>query len=124
MARYTHSLKIAAPVNYLQQVLVNTLHICNFETIYSTGDYLMARETPGEVPFTKLVTVEILIDNTTASGEETNLNFVVKNEELPLQANNHCYQMYNRVSQALENNDSWELVESVVGLETSRSSLN
>ncbi len=84
----------------------------------------MARETPGEVPFTKLVTVEILIDNTTASGEETNLNFVVKNEELPLQANNHCYQMYNRVSQALENNDSWELVESVVGLETSRSSLN
>lgn len=119
MARYTRSLKVAAPTDYLQQLLMNTLHSCNFEMIYKTEDYLMARETPGQIPFPKLVTVEVLIDNTTASDEETHLNFVVKNEELPLQTNNHCYQMYNRVSQALEDNENWELVESVAGLETS-----
>jgi len=119
MARYTRSLKVAAPPDYLQQLLVSTLQSCNFETIYTTEDYLMARETPGEIPFPKLVTVEVLIDNTTAKKEETHLNFVIKNEELPLQANNHCYQMYNRVSQALEDNEQWELVESIAGTEAS-----
>ncbi len=119
MARYTRSFKVAAPQNYLQQLLVSTLQSCNFETIYTTEDYLMARETPGGIPFPKLVTVEVLIDHTTAREEATYLNFVVKNEELPLQANNHCYQMYNRVSQALEDNEHWELVESIAGAEAS-----
>lgn len=119
MARYTRSLRITAPVNCIQPLLVNTLQSCNFETIYTTDDYLMARETPGDIPFPKLVTVEVLIDNTLASHDQTHLNFVVKNEELPLQANNHCYQMYNRVSRALEDNEHWKLVETVAGLEAS-----
>lgn len=119
MARYTRSLTVTAPADYLQPLLVSTLQSCNFETIYTTDDYLMARETPGEIPFPKLVTVEVLIDNSTTSHDETHLNFVIKNEELPLQANNHCYQMYDRVSRALEDNKHWELVESVAGLEAS-----
>lgn len=119
MARYTHFFTVAMPVNGVYQKLTETLQACDFQILYVSGEYLMARETPGNVPFAKLVTVEVLIDNTRATKDETRLNFVIKNEELPLQANNHCYQIYQQVSQALSENQSWELVESVAGLEAS-----
>lgn len=117
MARYTRSLTVEVPSSNLQSVLMDTLQACDCETVHKTEDYLIARETPGRVPFTKLVTVEVLIDNTRASEVETRLNFVVKNEELPLQSDNHCAQMYDRVSHAFEDSQSWRLVESVAGLE-------
>jgi hypothetical protein len=74
----------------------------------------MARETPGNVPFSKLVTVEVLVDSTRATSETTNLSVVVKNEELPLQTNNHCFQVYQRVNQAISDNKGWSLVHSTV----------
>ncbi len=117
MARYTRSLTVEVPLTSLREVLADTLQACNFETIHTTDEYIIARETPGRIPFPKLVTVEVLIDNTRATQAETRLNFVVKNEELPLQSDNHCAQMYDRVSQALEDNHNWRLVESVAGLE-------
>lgn len=117
MARYTRSLTVEVPLNSLQGVLIDALQACDFETLYRTDDYLIARETPGRVPFPKLVTVEVLIDNTHATADETRLNLVVKNEELPLQSDNHCAQMYDRVSQAMADNQHWRLVESVAGLE-------
>lgn len=113
MARYTCSITVAVPKEGLQQLLTDTLQSCNFEVVYTTEDYLMARETPGQVPFAKLVIAEVLIDNTMSTDAKTRLNFVVKNEELPLQANNHCRQMFNLLSQALEDNKNWELVESI-----------
>lgn len=118
MARYTQHLKVAVPVNRLYEQLTDTLQLCNFEVVHVGEDYLMARETPGNVPFPKLVTVEVLIDNTRATDTATRLSFVIKNEELPLQANNHCSQMYQRVSQAMADNENWDLVESVAGLGT------
>ncbi len=39
---------------------------------------MMAREIPGHVSFTKLVTVEVLIDRTTATATETHINLVFK----------------------------------------------
>lgn len=116
MARYTRSITVAVPKEGLQQLLTDTLQSCNLEVVYTTEDYLMARETPGQVPFAKLVIAEVLIDNTMSTDAKTRLNFVVKNEELPLQANNHCRQMFNLLSQALEDNKNWELVESITGV--------
>lgn len=113
MARYTCSFIIAVPLEDLQPSLIEVLQSCNFDIIYDTGDYLMARESPGQVAFSKLVTVEVLIDRTTATDEEVRMNFVVKNEELPLQVDNHCRQMFDWVQEAITENGQWQLLERV-----------
>jgi hypothetical protein len=91
------------------------LQSCNFDIIYDTGDYLMAREIPGRIAFAKLVTVEVLIDKSTATAQEVRMNFVIKNEELPLHLDNHCRQMFDMVQEAVAENRHWQLVESVAG---------
>lgn len=113
MARYTCSFTIAVPIARLRQLLVEVLQSCNLEMIHATNDFMMAREIPGQVSFAKLVTVEALIDKTTTTNTETSINLVIKNEELPLQIDNHCHQMFEVVKQAILENRDWQLVESV-----------
>ena len=115
MARYTCSFTVAVSLDDLQPSLVELLQSCNFDIIYDTGDYLMAREIPGRVAFAKLVTVEVLIDKSTATAQEVRMNFVIKNEELPLHLDNHCRQMFDMVQEAVAENRHWQLVESVAG---------
>lgn len=115
MARYTCSFIVAVPLERLQPALIEVLESCNFDIIYDTGDYLMAREIPGQVSFAKLVRVEVLIDRTIATTQEVRMNFVIKNEELPLQFDNHCRQMFDRVQKAVAESRHWQLVESVAG---------
>jgi hypothetical protein len=115
MARYTCSFIIAVPLDRLHPLLIEVLESCNLDIIYNTADYLMAREVPGKVAFAKLVTVEALIDKTTATDQEVRMNLVIKNEELPLQVINHCQQMFDIVHQAIIENRHWHLVESVAG---------
>ena len=99
----------------LQQLLIEILESCNLDIIYDTGDYMMAREVPGNVSFSKLVTVEVLIDKTSATDREIRMNFVIKNEELPLQVDNHCHQMFDLVSRAVAESRHWQLIEAVAG---------
>ena len=115
MARYTCSFIVAVPTDDIRQLLAEVLQACNLDIIYDTGDYLMAREIPGQISFAKLVTVEVLIDQTVATDTEARLNFVIKNEELPLQVDNHCHQMFDLVYKAIADNNHWRLVESVAG---------
>jgi hypothetical protein len=115
MARYTCLFTVAVPMSNLQQLLIEILKSCNLDIIYDTGDYMMAREVPGNVSFSKLVTVEVLIDKTSATEREIRMNFVIKNEELPLQVNNHCHQMFEIVSQAVADSQHWQLIEAVAG---------
>jgi hypothetical protein len=115
MARYTCSFTVAVSLDDLQPSLVELLQSCNFDIIYDTGDYVMAREIPGRVAFAKLVTVEVLIDKSTATSQEVRMNFVIKNEELPLQVDNHCHQMFDMVQEAVAENRYWQLVETVPG---------
>ena len=116
MARYTCSFTVAGSLETLQQALVETLEFCNFEIIYDTGDYVMARERPGQVAFARLVTLEALIDKTTATVEGVGVNFVVKNEELPLQVDNHCRQMYDRLMENLVAQENLQLIERVAAV--------
>jgi len=113
MARYTCSFTVSTPVDSVQSSLIDILRSCQFEIIYDTGDYLMAREIPGSVTFGKLVSVEILIDKLLLDQREVRMNFVVKNEELPLQVDNHCWQMYNKVRGAVIDNHQWQLLETI-----------
>ena len=113
MARYTCSFTIAVGVDRLRQLLTEVLHSCNLDILYDKSDYMMAREHPGQVSFSKLVTVEVLIDKTTATETLTRMDLVIKNEELPLQVKNHCHHMFNLVKQSIMENRNWQLVENV-----------
>ena len=112
MARYTCSYRV--PQKQLNRSLAELLQGCECDMIYDTGDYLMARETPGKIAFTELVTVEVLIDSTQAENGEVQIHFVVKNEELPLQRNNHCQQMHKVIQSAIAERFEWKLVENAM----------
>jgi hypothetical protein len=113
MARYTCFFTLAIPVSDLHQAVGQVLETCNLKVLYKTEEYMMARENPGGVAFPKLVTVEVLIDRTQATAEEVSMKCVIKNEELPLQVNNHCYKMFEQIHQALIESSHWKLVETV-----------
>ncbi|MDX2241756.1 MAG: hypothetical protein NW224_13810 [Leptolyngbyaceae cyanobacterium bins.302] len=115
MARYTGLFKISTSVSSLQTLLGEILESCNFNIVYQTGDYLMAKECPGQVAYHQLVTVEILVDRTTATDEGVQMHMVIKNEELPLQVNNHCRTIYHQVNQAIIDTHHWKLIEAVAG---------
>lgn len=115
MARYTSWFTVEVLPANLQQLLIDVLKACNLDIIYHTSDYMMAREIPGRTSFTKLVVVEVLFDKTISTLTETRINIVVKNEQLPLQVNNHCYQMFQVVNQAIADNRQWQLLESICG---------
>ncbi|MBD1937833.1 hypothetical protein [Microcoleus sp. FACHB-68] len=114
MARYTGLFIVAVPIDRLRQLLIDVLESCSCEIIYDTGDYIMAREVPGQISYTKLVKVEVLIDRPNGENDEIRMNFVTKNEELPLHADNHCRQMFNQIQQAIERNRQWHVVESTI----------
>ncbi|MCU0568925.1 MAG: hypothetical protein MUF49_20290 [Oculatellaceae cyanobacterium Prado106] len=112
MARYTSLHTVAVSIDRFRQLLTDILGSCSLDVIYASDDYLVARELPGQVSYSKLVTVEVLIDQTATPETEVRMNFVVKNEELPLKNNNHCRQMFNQVNQAVAENRQWHLIES------------
>jgi hypothetical protein len=115
MARYTCSFIVSLPYEHLQPLLVDLLQESSMDVLYCTGDYIMAREIPGSISFSKLVTTEVLIDKTTATETETKMSIVMKNEELPLQLDNHCRQLFDYMKQAIENSRHWHLIESLAG---------
>lgn len=83
---------------------------CHMEVMYEIEDYLMAREIPGRVAFSKLVTTEVLIDTTNATEDSVRLSFVVKNEELPLKNDNHCRQMFERLREEIDTYQDWQTI--------------
>ncbi|HEY9659891.1 MAG TPA: hypothetical protein V6C65_15655 [Allocoleopsis sp.] len=112
MARYTSLFRVAVSLDRFRQLLVEILRSCSLDIIYSSEDYLVAREVPGQVSYTKLVTVEVMIEQNVRKSTEVQLSFVVKNEELPLQNNNHCRQIFNLVNQSIAENRQWQLIAS------------
>lgn len=111
MARYTSLFTLETQAEHFSELLAEVLRNCSFDIIYDTGDYLMAREVPGEVVFGKLVTVEALIDRNVAHASEIRLKFVVKNEELPIHTKNHCRDMFDRVNQSVTDHRQWRTIE-------------
>lgn len=112
MARYTCSFTVAVEVERLRQLLSEILQSCHLDVMYNKNDYIMAREHPGRVSLSKLVTVEVFIART-ATEIATRMDLVIRNEELPLQVNNHCHQTFNLVKQSLLDYRNWQLVENI-----------
>jgi hypothetical protein len=113
MARYTCSFLLAIHIEHLQPLLGELLQDCDLEIQYYTTDYILAREIPGNIPFSKMVKVEVLIDRSTATETETRMSMVMKNEELPLHANNHCREIFEFVKESIERCRHWHLIESL-----------
>ena len=103
MARYTNFLMSVAPVNSLRESLAKVLETCGLNLVYEAADYILAKEKPGRVSYVQLATVEVLINSTITPEPSSTINLVVKNEELPLKANNHCHRVFEQVSQAIAN---------------------
>ena len=83
------------------------------DVMYETDDYVMAREIPGQVIFTKLVTAEVSIDVSSTNSDLVTLSFLVKNEELPLNPNNHCRQIFDLLRMAIAHNYDWESINNL-----------
>ena len=95
MARYTTLLPLSTQHPDLCDRIARTLEGCGLTMVHSTANYLMAQERPDRVSLNQLTTVEVLINS------DDRLQLVVKNGQLPLQANNHCKATFETVSDAL-----------------------
>ncbi len=115
MARYFSSYFVRLNLEQIQPLLTEILKSCNFEKVYNNDEYLMAKENPGDVAFGKLVTVEAFLNTTNASSEGVQVDIFVKNDELPLQNNNHCQQKYKVILEAIAQENEWQLIENVAG---------
>ncbi|HSM83501.1 MAG TPA: hypothetical protein VLS96_17570 [Nodosilinea sp.] len=101
MARYTNTLPVSAATGRLRDSIVSTLQSCGLNMVYETKDYLVAKEQPGQVSFSQLTTIEVMINPPTVDADSAWVNLVVKNEELPLKRNNHCEQMFSAINDAI-----------------------
>ncbi|QQE66941.1 hypothetical protein GFS31_36460 [Leptolyngbya sp. BL0902] len=103
MARYTHLLTLSEPATIpnLGDSIVKTLEDCGLSMVYANKDYFVAKEKPGQVALAQLTTIEVMINQPTSMAQTARVNLVVKNEELPLQRNNHCQRVFEAVSRAI-----------------------
>jgi hypothetical protein len=113
MSRYVCHFLVHLSSQNVRPPLRKLLEACGMESVYEVQDYLMAREIPGRVAFARLVRVEVLIDVTNATQNTVRLSFVVKNEELPLQSNNHCRQVFDLLRYAIAHNYDWQPISSI-----------
>ncbi|WP_310489862.1 hypothetical protein [Chamaesiphon sp. VAR_69_metabat_338] len=112
MSRYACYFLVNLSPDRLRLSLQKVLAVGRLEAVHEGADYVMAREIPGQVAFAKLVTVEVSIDVTTATSEAVKLSFLVRNEELPLQLDNHCRQVFDALRLAIAHCPDWHPINS------------
>lgn len=106
MARYISCLDLPGIAldkanSNLQVSISRVLESCNLSIVYTSDDYLVAKEKPGKIGLSELTTIEILIQPPKISSSQVQLNLVVKNDQLPLQSNNHCKRIFDSIHQAI-----------------------
>ena len=113
MSRYVCHFLVNLSPQHVRLPLKMLFEACGMDTMYETDDYVMAREIPGQVIFTKLVTSEVSIDVSGTDPDLVKLSFLVKNEELPLNPNNHCRRIFDLLRVAIAHNYDWEPVDNL-----------
>ena len=114
MSRYVSCYLVTTSLEDFPSLVEGIFKACHFDVIYQRIEYILAREIPGQVSFSKLVTVEVLVDCTKATNTQVQVDLVVKNDELHLQVNNHCRQLFNKITDAIAESPQWHLLESVI----------
>jgi len=110
MARYVCSYRVTVSQEKLPPLLKKTFESCGWEVVYQIDDYCLAKETPGRVPFTKLVSIEASIDLAVATERNVSLSLVVKNDELPIRLDNYCFQRFQELQQTIAKDSQWRVV--------------
>lgn len=101
MARYTNFFMTSSSQEAISQTLVGALEACDLNLIYQDPVCIVAKERPGQVSFTQLATIELLISPPTLGSGGAKIDLVVKNEELPLRSQNHCKEIFEQINQAI-----------------------
>ena len=110
MSRYICDFLVNLSPAHVRSPLKKLLADCGLEIVSDLEDYLMAREIPGRVSFARLVTAEVFIV-TKATQSAVNLSFVIKNEQLPLNFNNHCRQVFDLLRLTIAHSDDWQPID-------------
>ena len=101
MARYTNFFMTSSSSEEISQMLVSAIESCDLNLVYSDPVCMVAKEKPGKVAFAQLATVEILISPPTVEQGGSQIDLIVKNEELPLRTQNHCKQVFSKINEAI-----------------------
>jgi len=101
MARYTNFFMTGSSSEEINRALVTALEACDLNLVYQDPVCIVAKEKPGQVSFSQLATVEILINPPTIEAGGSKIDLVVKNEELPLRTKNHCHEVFEQVNEAI-----------------------
>ncbi len=112
MARYTQTYVVTSDPHDIRDAVAALLSACSLSISYVTNDYIMAQEKSTKIGFAKLVTVEVLIHQTSLESNSITLTCITKNGELPLRTDNHCQKMSEFVDKAFILNPAWQLLES------------
>lgn len=115
MARYTCTFAIPCSQEQITQWLPSILQVCHLTIVHSGNDYILAKENPGQINFTELVSVEVLVESQSSDPMGINLNFIIRNEELPLKATNHCRTMSENISDAVQSHHEIRTLSYVTG---------
>lgn len=101
MARYTNFFMTGASSEEINHALVGAIKTCDLDLVYEDPVCIVAKEKPGHVAFSQLATIELLISPPTVENGGSKIDLVVKNEELPLRAQNHCKEVFSQINQAI-----------------------
>ena len=102
MARYSCVTQLVGSAEQLSESIRAILERCQLNVLHNSPDYWVAGEPPGKNPYTKLVTVEVLMDRTRQSADgSVQVTCIAKNEELPLKSVNHCQQTFDQLKAEL-----------------------
>jgi hypothetical protein len=110
MARYTISYRFPISGEQIYPLLTELMESCQLQIEFEGNDYLMAKENHDEVPFAKLVNVDMIINLNAATQEQITVDFVVRNEELALHKDNHAFQKFEQIKQVIAKNYQADLL--------------
>lgn len=110
MARYTCSYRLPVSVKQIHSVMTEILESCQIQVEFQNNDYIMGKETEKDIPFSKLVTIDIVISLTTSTEIQTIIDLVVKNEELALSKNNRALEKLAQIKKVISENYQGELL--------------
>lgn len=104
MARYIFSCIFPFSLDKSRALIKEITTACQLEIEFQTDDYLMAKETIKKIAFDKLVKVDIILNNNTSKKNETNVEFIIKNEELAFNNKNRAMEKFKQLKQIITAN--------------------
>ncbi|MGL5511327.1 MAG: hypothetical protein ACRC2J_17405 [Microcoleaceae cyanobacterium] len=113
MARYTGVFTVNVKLEIFPEVILGIVDYCDLEVLYNTGDYMMVREKPEQVSLQQLTTLEIKLEMATATANSVRFQVVAKNDELALTPDNHCRQIFDLITQLINRNSNWQVLDSL-----------